>query len=249
MQIKDFPFLLITLLFNSFLSAQTQDKVYTIVDQMPYFSGCEVYADGSIEKHNCSNQAVVAYLANNLVYPEIAKKERIEGIVYLSFIVDEKGKILRPTILNDIGGGCGSAAVKVVREMPKWQSGLLRNEKVRVQLHIPVEFRFLERQTIENYTFRWGDLETYEVTRKEIKKNLSQQVQVYNQQGKSASISLLTLSSNKKSKIVSAQSNGTITPQMKKLVKKLRKGSLFSVIVTIQVEGNFIEIDKEFLII
>lgn len=249
MLLKNCTFFFATLLLYLPLFAQHQDKIYTVVDQMPYFPGCEVYANGSIEKQNCSNQTVVTYVANNLNYPEQAKNQEIEGVVYLSFVVDENGAIINPTLLKDIGGGCGDEALKVLRGMPSWYPGRLNDRNVKVQLQIPVEFRFAEFETLQGYTFRWGDLERYEVSKKEIKKNLSQQAQVFDEKGSLVAISSLAFSSNKKNKTTSAQSRGNITRQMRKLVKKLKKGSLFSVIATIQKGGKFIEIDKEFLVI
>ena len=249
MRLKNCTIFFATLLLYFPLFAQHQDKIYAEVDQMPYFPGCEGYANGSAEKQNCSNQAVVTYLANNVNYPEQAKNQGIEGVVYLSFVVDENGAIVNPILLKDIGGGCGEEALKAFRGMPAWHPGILHNKKVNVQLQIPVEFRFSEFETIEGYTFRWGDLESYEISKKEIKKNLSQKAKVFDEEGSVVAISSLAFSSNKKNKTSSAQSRGNITHQMKKLVKKLKKGSLFSVIATIQKGGKFIELDKEFLII
>ncbi len=249
MRLKNCTIFFAILLLYLPLFAQHQDKIYTVVDQMPYFPGCEMYANGSIEKQNCSNQAVVTYVVNHLNYPELAKNQEIEGVVYLSFVVDENGAIIHPTLLKDIGGGCGEEALKVLRAMPVWLPGSLHEKKVKVQLQIPVEFRFTAFETLQGYTFRWGDLERYEVSKKEIRKNLSQQAQVFDEKGSSVAISTLAFSSNKKNRTTSAQSRGNITRQMRKLVKKLKKGSLFSVIATIQKGGKFIEIDKEFLVI
>ena len=229
--------------------AQDATMAYTIVDQMPYFKGCEVYANGSEEKRNCSNQAVVDYIANTLTYPERAKLEGIEGIVYISFVIDSAGKAIRPKILRDIGGGCGEEAIKVVRTMPHWEPGQLRGERVYVQLQIPIFFQFTDIDYASQYTFRWGVLSDYEVTRKAIRKNLTETVKVFDEAGEAVSLTNLTFSLNKNNKVHTAQSNGIISPQMLKMAKKLKKGSLFSVIATIQKQGQFIEIDKEFVIV
>jgi len=249
MRIKYLLILLLSFLRFFSIQAQQEDRVYTLVDQMPYFEGCEVYADGSSEKQDCSNHTLVSYVRDALIYPEIAQHENLEGIVYISFIVNEQGKVLKPTILTDIGGGCGAEAIRVVREMPNWQPGRLRGEAVKVQLRLPIEFSFSRSIRKEDYTFRWGSLETYQVSKKEIKKNLDQKAQIFDLEGTSVSIASLTFSSNKRNKTLSAKSSGNITSQMKKLVKKLRKGSLFSVIATIQIEGDFVELDKEFIVI
>ena len=236
------------LLFSLLLIGQNRNNIYTAVDQMPYFIGCEAYADDSAEKQLCSNQAVVDYISNALFYPELAQHKSIEGIVYIGFVVDEQGQVKQPTLLKDIGGGCGEEAIRVVKEMPPWQPALLRGEAVKMQLTLPIAFQFSD-QPNNLYSFRWGNLSNYEVTKKELKKNLSAKVQVFNEEGTALSLASLTFSVNKGSKISSASSSGNITFQMEKLVKRLKKGSLFSVIGTIQVDGQFIEIDKEFMVI
>ena len=222
---------------------------YTMVDQMPYFVGCEIYAIGSEEKRNCSNQAVVEYIANTLSYPERAKLEGAEGIVYISFVIDAAGKVIRPKILKDIGGDCGQEAIKVVRAMPHWEPGQLRGQPVAVQLKVPIHFQFTETDVTNHYIFRWGELNDYEVTRKRIRKNLTERVCIFDETGEGVELTSLTFSVNKNNKVYTAQSNGNISPQLLKMAKKLKKGSLFSVIATIQKQGQFIEIDKEFVIV
>lgn len=249
MQINHLFPLLLSFLIALTTQGQQRDMIYTLVDQMPYFKGCEVYADGSTEKQDCSNHALITYIRNTAIYPDVAQNESLEGVVYLNFVVDEKGKVLNPTVLTDIGGGCGKEAIRVVREMPNWQPGQLRGEAVKVQLRLPIEFIFAQTIRKEDYSFRWGNLETYQVSKNEIKKNLGQKVQIFDQNGTPISITSLTFSSNKKHKTLSVKSSGNITSQMKKMVKKLRKGSLFSVIATIQVGGRFVELDKEYMVL
>ena len=245
---KNYTLPLFFFLYTQIL-AQDPSTAYTMVDQMPYFPGCEVYAVGSEEKRNCSNQAVVEYIAKTLTYPERAKLEGAEGIVYISFVINPAGKVIRPKILKDIGGGCGQEAIKVVRSMPHWEPGQLRGQPVPVQLKVPIHFQFTNPDPTSNYTFRWGELNDYQVTRKNIRKNLSEPVWIFDEAGERVDLTNLTFSINKNNKVHTAQSNGTISPQMHKMAKKLKKGSLFSIIATIQKKGQFIEIDKEFVIV
>ncbi len=231
------------------LPAQSTEMIYTVVDQMPYFPGCEVYANGSKEKRNCSNDAVVAYIANTLTYPTVAKEEGLEGITYISFIINKKGEVVQPKVLRDIGGGCGEEAITVVRSMPIWEAGRLRDEPVAVQLKLPIHFQFIDKDLSSNYTIKWGTLTNYEVSRKQLRRQLEESVDIVDMEGERVPLASLSFSYNKNNKVASIQSNGSITPQMQQFIKKMKKGSLFSIIGSIQKGGTFVEIDKEFMIV
>ena len=102
------------------------DEIFLVVENEPEFSG--------------GKDSLYAYIARNIVYPEAAKKEKIEGQVYVSFIVEKDGQVSSVKLLRDIGGGCGQEAIRVVKSMPKWKPGTQRGKPVRVQYHIPLHF-------------------------------------------------------------------------------------------------------------
>ncbi len=252
MRLNSFFFnFLFLLLSTSVCAAQSTEMVYTVVDQMPYFQGCDNYGFGSDQKRNCSNQEVVNYIMNTLSYPEQAKLAGIEGIVYISFVVSKDGTVVESKILKDIGGGCGVEAIRVVQSMPNWIPGELKETKVPVQLQLPIQFQFSTLNEREEYKLRWGTLsEANEVSRKDLRRNLEEAVQVFDSQGFMTSVNALVFSCNKNNKVLSIQSSGVVTPKMRKFIKKkLKKGSLFSVIATIQKDGVFMEIDKEFVVV
>jgi len=251
MYLNSFSCLLLFFFASIYCSAQRTEMIYTVVDQMPYFQGCDHYALGSEQKRNCSNQEVVNYISNTLTYPAQAKLEGIEGIVYISFVVSKDGKIVQPKILKDIGGGCGTEAIRMVQLMPNWIPGELKETKVSVQLQLPIQFQFTTSNEREEYKLRWGTLsEVDEVSRKDLRRNIDEVVQVFDSQGLAVDINALNFSSNKNNKVSSIQSSGNVTPRMRKFIKKkLKKGSLFSVIATIQKNGVFMEIDKEFIVV
>ena len=233
------------------LPAQSPEMIYTVVDQMPYFQNCDHYAVGSDQKRNCSNQELVNYITNTLAYPAQAKLEGIEGIVYISFVVSKDGKVVQPKILKDIGGGCGKEAIRVVQSMPNWIPGRLKETKVAVQLQLPIQFQFTTSNEKEEYKLRWGTLsEVDEVTRKDLRRNIDEVVQVFDSKGVAVDVNALNFSCNKNNKVSSIQSSGLVTSKMRKFIKKKpKKGSLFSIIATIQKNGVFMEIDKEFIVV
>lgn len=109
----------ITIEFNS---AKDTTEVYNIVDEMPEIEGglAEVY------KH--------------IEYPSVARKKKVEGRVFIKFVIDENGKVLDPVILKDIGDGCGEAAIEGIKKV-KFTPGKHKGKPVKVYYTLPVTFK------------------------------------------------------------------------------------------------------------
>ena len=109
--------------------AQTEvedDAIFVVAENAPEFPG--------------GSDSLYAYIARNIKYPETAKKEKIEGRVFVTFVVEKDGRITGERILRDIGGGCGEEVLRVIRTMPKWKPGTQDGKPVRVQFNLPVAF-------------------------------------------------------------------------------------------------------------
>lgn len=129
-------------------NAQSQLKdaagadVFTVVEDMPipwlYKTECREVA--TAEKTDCYMARLNEWLAQRLVYPSRAIKEKTEGTVVVRFIVDRSGDIREAEVLKDIGNGCGQAAVKAILSMPDWIPGRQRGVPVNVSYTIPVTF-------------------------------------------------------------------------------------------------------------
>ncbi|MFZ4705843.1 MAG: energy transducer TonB [Bacteroidales bacterium] len=108
------------------IEVEEAKPIFTIVEEMPSFPGGE----GELAK----------FLGANIVYPQIAKESGIQGTVYVSFVVDSKGKVTDVRVLRGIGGGCDEEALRVVRMMPSWRPGKQNGQSVRVQFNMPIRF-------------------------------------------------------------------------------------------------------------
>lgn len=102
------------------------EEIFLVVENEPEFPGGE--------------DSLYAYIARNIKYPETAKKEKIEGRVFVTFIVEKDGQVSSVKLLRDIGGGCGEEAIRVVKSMPKWKPGTQRGNPVRFRFNLPVSF-------------------------------------------------------------------------------------------------------------
>lgn len=98
-------------------------------DIMPAFPGGEA--------------ALYRFLSNQIRYPEEALRNKIEGKVYIRFVVQADGSITDVDVLRGIGYGCDQEALRVVQMMPRWVPGELGGTKVPVYSSLAIEFKFL----------------------------------------------------------------------------------------------------------
>lgn len=132
--------LTIALLGGGMVSAQNKDAendnsegmIFTVVEEEP-----ASFPGGEDEMYK--------FIAKNLQYPEEAKKKGIEGKVHVSFVVEVDGSITDVKVLRDIGGGCGEAAVRVVKSMPKWNPAKQNGEYVRMLMILPFSFMLSDK--------------------------------------------------------------------------------------------------------
>ncbi len=80
------------------------------------------------------------FLKHNLTYPDSAKYKRIQGRVYIGFLVDKKGKIRDEKILSGVNELLDNEALRVVKLMPEWKPGTAGGNPVSVQYVLPVDF-------------------------------------------------------------------------------------------------------------
>jgi protein TonB len=125
---------------------EVQELIH-VVEQMPYFPGCEERG-GLVERKACGDSLLQNFIYNNLVYPPEAREQKIEGTVVVSFVIGEEGSVRDVRLVRDIGGGCGEEAVRIVNLMVerqiRWVNRGSRTGPEAVQFHLPVRFR-LER--------------------------------------------------------------------------------------------------------
>lgn len=85
--------------------------------------------------------AWVKYLTENLTYPATAKEKGVEGLVVLTFVVREEGKVDSVEVLRGIGGGCDEEAVRLVKNSGIWTPGKIEGKPVPVRMRLPVQFK------------------------------------------------------------------------------------------------------------
>ena len=81
-----------------------------------------------------------AELARKLVYPELARKAGISGIVVVNVLIGRDGQILATKVIKSLGNnGCDEAAVRAIMSV-KWTPAYQRDKPVRVWVGISIAF-------------------------------------------------------------------------------------------------------------
>lgn len=87
-----------------------------------------------------------SYLSENIKYPKLAKKERIEGQVIVDFTVNKNGDLGGFKIYESTNTLFDDEALRVIKESEKWIPGTFHGEKVKVIMRIPITFAFDEKK-------------------------------------------------------------------------------------------------------
>jgi len=100
---------------------------YRNLDKMPTFPGGE--------------SALKKYIDKSIDYPEFAAENGIQGIVYISFIIDKNGKVTAPEINRGVVPSLDKEALRVINTLPRFKPGEKDGKKVDVNYTVPVVFK------------------------------------------------------------------------------------------------------------
>lgn len=101
----------------------SENGAFVRVEQMPRFVG------------NLSQ-----YIQQNLAYPPIARLRNVQGVVVVSFIIDENGYPIDIKPVQTMGYGCDEEAIRVIKKMPRWIPGKQHGHNVKVLCRLPIRF-------------------------------------------------------------------------------------------------------------
>ena len=101
--------------------------VYRVVEVMPSYPG--------------DMEAFYKFLAQQMHYPKEALENGIEGRVVVSFVVEEDGRLTHFEAISSPSPLLSNEAIRVLRQMPRWNPAKRMGRNVRCQYNIPVMFR------------------------------------------------------------------------------------------------------------
>ena len=100
---------------------------FRIVEQLPEFPG--------------GMSAYVKWLTKNLKYPLAAQKQKIEGRVVVSFVINRDGSLTDIKVSKSANPILDREALRVAKMMPKWKPGLNNNKPCRTLFAVPIDFK------------------------------------------------------------------------------------------------------------
>lgn len=105
---------------------KVSEEPFVVVEGMPVFPG--------------GDQALLKYIAENVLYPEAAKVKGIQGRVIVRFCITETGKIDRVSVLKGVDPDLDAEALRVVSTLPDFQPGRQGGKPVAVWYMVPITF-------------------------------------------------------------------------------------------------------------
>jgi len=105
-----------------------QDSIY-IIEQLDI----EPVFEGGMEKFPL-------FLQKNLNYPKKSRKKRIEGYIFIQFVIEKNGDVTNIKILQHLDEYCDAEAKRVIGLMPKWTPGQKNGRNVRTYFNLPLKF-------------------------------------------------------------------------------------------------------------
>lgn len=108
---------------------EPKEKIYEFVDEPADYPG--------------GLKVLLKYLSDQIVYPEEAVKNGIEGKCFVQFVVTDSGKIKNITLKRGVPNcpECDKEALRVLETMPDWIPGKVNGKKVSSYFSLPIMFK------------------------------------------------------------------------------------------------------------
>ncbi len=100
--------------------------IFINVQEMPEFPG--------------GMSALLRYIAKSVRYPVIAQENRVEGRVFVTFVVNSRGEVQDVEISRGVDPALDKEAIRVIRTLPDWKPGKQRGKPANVRYTVPINF-------------------------------------------------------------------------------------------------------------
>lgn len=113
---------------TTFGQATTEQEPRTFAEEMPMYPG--------------GNEAMSRDINENAPYPDQEYKKKIEGKVYVQFVVETDGSVSNVIVLRGVpdGPGLNEAALNAIKKLKNFTPGKQNGVPVRIKMTIPINF-------------------------------------------------------------------------------------------------------------
>ena len=103
------------------------EKVFAAVEQLPQFPGGDV--------------ALKKYLSNNIIYPQVAMENGVQGRVIVQFVVTKNGTVGEVKVIRSVDRDLDKEADRLCKSLPKFIPGKMNGQAVNVWYTLPITFK------------------------------------------------------------------------------------------------------------
>ncbi|HET6228104.1 MAG TPA: TonB family protein [Bacteroidia bacterium] len=114
-------------------------KSVKIVELTGCYAGEEDNAFVQPEFQGGENERV-NFIVKNIVYPQEAVAKKVQGTVYVNFIITQTGELESFKIIKSVNKQLDEEVIKLLKKMPRWNPGLNQGVPVRVWFNMPIKY-------------------------------------------------------------------------------------------------------------
>lgn len=119
---------------------QTEDSLYGSIEE----SDSDINSNSRVLQREASfpggGERLSQFIAETVMYPLVSIEMNEMGTVLVSYVVEKNGEISHVKIEKGLSTELDQEAKRVVRAMPKWNTGLVDDESVRVKCYLPINY-------------------------------------------------------------------------------------------------------------
>lgn len=109
------------------------DKIIEVIPPVIEFPDVDAMFNGG-------TTALIKWINDNVNYPQESIAIGDQGLVYLSFVVEQDGSISNIEIERGVSTELDREAKRLVRKMPNWKAGEAKGLPVRSRCRLPINF-------------------------------------------------------------------------------------------------------------
>lgn len=115
-----------------------------VEEEVPDFDNevFEIFNVQSKAEYPGGEESLKEFIDKNVVYPPMAKENKIEGTISVMFVINEKGEVHDLVIIGrKVGFGLEEEAMRIIKMTSgQWKPAMQRDRPVKMRFRIPVKF-------------------------------------------------------------------------------------------------------------